>query len=41
MTFDGFDAGMLIEIQQSPLLLLPTESDEGLTLQVIGTPFRT
>jgi hypothetical protein len=33
MTFEGFEAAMLIEVQQGPLLLLPTDSTGGPTLQ--------
>lgn len=33
MNFDGFEAAMLIEVQQSPPFLLPMESDDGPTLQ--------
>lgn len=32
MTFDGFDAAVLIETVQVPLLALPAEEAEGVTL---------
>jgi hypothetical protein len=33
VTFEGFDAAMLIEVQQGPLLLLPADSQGGPTLE--------
>lgn len=33
MTFEGFDAAMLIEVQRDPLLLFPADSAGGSTLE--------